>query len=180
MKPAHSLPADPSFAELVCYYLPTKDWYQNESYFNGTAPICAPETSIFDKYHYRLLEINPDCNNMQLEMAWKEWCRLGKYKRGEDQRKNLFSGSAVWIHHRDIYNEIKCGLYGSIEDQEMFREKWMEIGIKEASENAMWETFESFKEYEMNEETKRPLRDINQLLFPNIDPEKTLGYQIYE
>jgi len=143
------LPDVPSFADLVCRYLPSSKWENSDTvrhHMQGNFWPSGSAHSMFDAHHYRLLVQLSACDREQLETSWKEHLRLGQHKRGEDQRRWLWSGALEWGKHFELYNEIEHGLYGSIEEQDSFERKWFAIGLEEAQVDSEWEMFQQIVE----------------------------------
>jgi hypothetical protein len=115
----------PSFAELVCFYLPEPEWICGDTCNNQTLDAeyvrPGPESSIFDRYHYRLLQKIPECDSIQLNLVFEEWLRIGEYQYGESQRRNLATYFLRWARQRELFFAIRKGLEGSQQEQDEFR-----------------------------------------------------------
>jgi len=135
--------SQPSFTELVIYYLPSVEWDRGDTMQSGEARTYdpAPKTSRLDIYHYRLLRNCPDCDPEQLELAWKQWLEWGEFKNGERQRFSLFEANWGWGVSRELYAEIQKGFHGSKNEQEIFEYEWKRQGIKEAASDSTWATW---------------------------------------
>lgn len=159
--PAHPLPNDASFAELVCYHLPQETWLGRERYnLNHDRTTRTPATSVLDESHLKLLQELPafkrPSQKKLLNAAWLEWLRLGKYSKGEEQRFMLYFMSVLWIKRRDLLEEIRVGHYGTPEQQEEFNRKWADQGFQEIKSDSEWEMWEDV--VELYESCIKPMR----------------------
>jgi hypothetical protein len=188
VKKPREISVNPSFAELVLYYLPSSEWSKgdtinSEECRNGTRRFAAgPETSEFDRYHYRLLKEHPDCDQEQLSKAWTEWLRLGEYKFGEEQRQNLIFANKAWARNRQTYTAIQKGLYGTLEEQEEFQESWhktakIELEL-ERKKDDLWETWWSVTELN-KADAMAPVREPSCFMLPGTHADNYLGRRIY-
>ena len=176
----NDISASPSFAELVCYYLPEVEWYKGYTINNTKAEGLqdGPMTSILDKYHYEALLKEDRCDKNVLERAWKEWLYWGEFKNGEQQRNNLYSGFREWGLHRRLYAEIQEGLYGSEDKKQAFQKKWYRKGMEEAGKYALWTSWDDLEE--LNEGVPEPTRDFECVWDPRRNPDDYLGERLYQ
>jgi hypothetical protein len=179
---------DPTFAELVFYYLPSSEWSKgdtinSEECKNGIRILTpGPETSELDRYHYRLLKEHPICDQDQLSKAWTDWLRLGEYKYGEEQRQNLVLANKAWARNRQTYAAIQKGLYGTLEEQEEFKKLWYKIAKGELNlerkEDKPWKIWWSVAE--LNEaDARAPVREPSCFMLPGTHADHYLGRRIY-
>jgi hypothetical protein len=139
LTPPSSMTDQPSFAELVIYYLPEKEWdsgQQSELMAQGS------KTSCLNKYHYALLRQNENCDHKVLAKAWTEWQELGKYENGETTRRAVFEKTKLYGRARMLYQEIEIGLNGIDEERMRFQAKWVAQGLREAKRMKEWNEFQ--------------------------------------
>lgn len=182
--PAHPLPNDASFAELVCYHLPQETWIERKKYnHNYDRTTHTPATSVLDESHLKLLEELPAFKKPSqkrfLNAAWLEWLRLGKYSKGEDQRMTLYFMSVLWIVRRDLLEEIRVGHYGTPEQQDDFNIKWTDQGLREIKSDSEWKMWEEV--LPLYESCSKPKRHQIGLMYDNVDYEsrQLLGSPIF-
>jgi hypothetical protein len=141
---------DPHFAELVVYILPEDLWTQGytlQSKGSQNKPPPGPTNSCLDAFHYGKLKEVYD-NKAQLEKAWKEWKKLGRYEYGEEQRKLLFDDFVPIGRANCIYEEVRKAKEGSVEDWEEFYDLWLQKGLREARKCKTWLHFKEIEELE--------------------------------
>ena len=174
----------PNFAQLVYRYLPNDEWdkcYTRARFTSSGRLISGPESSIIDAYHYELLLKVLDCDKMKLEHAWTEWQRLGEYKHGEDQRKDLFFTSRDKVEHWQFQQTLKEGLAGTRGARRAFEAKWTSIALEQMEEDPDWEMWEEIEEF--REPPIEPTRRVGSVrdadYFNRLNPEEVLGPRCY-
>jgi hypothetical protein len=149
----------PNFAELVVYLLPENEWRTGETLQsqafkdNKTSFSPGPMTSCLDLYHYNRLK-EAGCNKKQLETAWKEWKKLGRFEHGEEYRYAIFDNLQPFGRARNLFEEIQNGLQGSEEERQKIYRRWIQKGLKEAAKSKDWHNFL---------EVQRDIIDVNLL-----------------
>jgi hypothetical protein len=174
----------PSFPELVCFYLPSSEWTCGDTLNNSRPEYCppGPETSIFDRYHYRLLKKMAECDSIQLDLAFEEWLRIGEYKNGESQRKNLATYFLRWGRQRELFFAIRKGLEGSQEERDVFREeREAQARVEAKGDIRSWNTWEDVAEmFDPDQETPYPpARDPMTYMRPNLTDDGLLGAHLW-
>ena len=107
------MPEDPNFAELVVYHLTKETWSNRERYNaqrnenDNVMKRITAETSVLNRKHLELLQEHEAFRTSEqkkiLEASWKDWCRLGRHRNGEEQRYNLYLGNMLWVERRDLF-----------------------------------------------------------------------------
>ena len=111
------LPDNPTFPELVFYYLPEPEWMSTASNGLGFSHAMGERQ--------RLLLLNTSCSREHILVAWRDWEGLLGFRQSERQRMCLMMTTMQWGIQWKLYREITTGLYGSQEEQKRFTEKWM-------------------------------------------------------
>ena len=175
----------PNFAQLVFRYLPYDKWderYTRAKFTSSGRIIPGPDTSIIDSYQYELLLKVPDCDKSKLEIAWAEWRRLGEYKNGEEQRKNLFHTSRDHGERWLLYHSIRDGLASTGRARRAFEDVWSASALDEMQENSDWEMWQGVEEMleESAVEPERRIAGVNDGdYFHPKNPEECLGSRCY-
>lgn len=138
----------PTFPELVVYLLPEKEWiylvppqYTPANTRRRTKNVSRP--SRLDRYHYQLLSTHPDCDRPLLEVAYKDWLKLGEYEDGKEYGESLLNDIASFGVAKNLFEEIMSELMaGSDADQVGFKEKWIQKGLTEAGRSKEWTNFQ--------------------------------------
>ena len=142
-------------------------------YFDAGA--LTAESCMIGREQYEMLQNVSECDQVQLEKSWIQWVNLGRRQNGDNHRRTLFLFSRAWADLSKLYSEIERGLYGTIDDQEEFRTRWIAKGLREAAQDPDWTMFEDV--IDLYEETKRPVRHTFQTYDPDWDPDNDLkGY----
>jgi hypothetical protein len=168
-------------------FLEEDHWFKSSWGAEGRK--CKAEDGWLGRFHYNLLKSKPDCPRAALDSAWKEWVRLGKFERGEEQRLTLMASTGEHAERRLLYLEA-MKLLGGEEESRAFRKKWEKIGLEEQKLRKLkgsGELKESGKEWQMFAELNSlweglpdtRIREPLQLLLPGLDVEKRLGRQVY-
>jgi hypothetical protein len=175
---------NPHFSELVYRHLPPSEWHKSytrakHSPSGGFVP--GPDSSIVDGYQYELLLKVPDCDKHKLELAWTEWRRLGEYRNGETQRRDLYFTGGDWGSRWLLYQSLREGLAGSPEQRRDFEEEWTYIALQEMEDNPDWELWSDIEE--AKESPIRPIRRVGTIMdadyFNRQNPELHLGRRCY-
>jgi hypothetical protein len=82
------------------------------------------EACIFDRYHYNLLKNHPSIDKVYLENTWAEWRNRGIFFSGDTQRRSQIYMAYYLATHCQMYAEIQCGLYGSLDEMDAFQKNW--------------------------------------------------------
>ena len=174
---------DSSFPELVCFYLPSAEWIHGDTLNNSAHKRHehGPETSIFDRYHYRLLQTYPNCDSVQLEHAFEEWLRIGEYENGESQRKYLATYFMRWGRQRELFFAIQKGLNGNQEERDAFTKEREAEAKVEAKEDKTWKMWLDVSDLfeESDEIPYPPARDPRLYMQPALTADDLLGRHLW-
>jgi hypothetical protein len=104
-----------------------------------------------------------DCDPTLLATAWSKWQALLGFRNSHYQRDVLLVSAMAWGHLWATYREVHSGLYGNIDENERFNNKWIANGIAEALSDPDWKMFSAIEEYHEQQEEwgpdRRPWRD---------------------
>src|SRR5271154_5618752 len=98
---------NPTFAELVVYYLPEDEQNRRLSDPND---LPGSKVSVLDSYHYQQLLVCDEVDSGLLKSAWKAWKRLGQYEHGELFRQTLYNTTKPLNVHIQLQREIRAGM----------------------------------------------------------------------
>jgi len=148
-RPTNTLPLNPSFPQIVFYYLPFETCISNE---NG--PTCISEHSdfaILSQYHYDEVMQTRLCSKYVLENAWTQWLKLGdrsewslRYQEAKDMRSR-------WL----LFQKVLTGKHGYDLQRQHFQEECYQKGYAEIASvmkdgtlwrDVHWESFAYFAE----------------------------------
>ena len=138
---------NPTFAELVVYYLPEDE--QKRRYSDPNDPP-GSKVSVLDSYHYQQLLTCDEVDPYQLKSAWKVWKQLGQYEHGELFRRTLYNTTKPLNVHIQLQREIRVGMDGPSRDMGLFELKWERKGLREAKSDkdwVMWKEVEAMMRY---------------------------------
>ena len=166
-----------TFPELVFHFLGTED--ANTPDNAPTPEERSPLYGILGRRHHELLKHVKKCGKTRLKRAWDEWVRIGQYKNGDGQRKQLWANASSWMGRRKLYLELEKGVNGTEEEEEEFDLKWKKAGNKEVTEKRDWSQFEDFEI--IYEPDYLDIRDPLYEAYSNKpNPDKTLGSKIFD
>lgn len=174
----------PNFAQLVYRYLPSDEWdkcYTRARFTSSRRFIPGPESSILDAHQYELLLKVPECDKLKLEQAWTEWQRLGEYKHGEDQRKDLFYTSRDMVEQWLFCQSLKEGLASTRGARRAFESEWTSRALEQMEEDSDWEMWDEVEELlELPIEPTRRVGSVRDAdYFNRKDAELFLGARCY-
>ena len=107
-----------TFPELVFHFLGTEE--ANTPDNAPTPEERFPLYGILGRWYHEFLKHVNKCGKSQLKRAWDEWVRIGQYKNGDGQRKQLCANASSWMGRRKLCLGLDKVVNGTEEEEEGF------------------------------------------------------------